>query len=223
MLNSNCSQVGGCGATSAQATWLRADLAAHPAACTLAIWHHPRYSSSRSSPDGLTSPLWQALYDAGAELVLGGHYHNYERFALQTPAGAVDNAFGMREIVVGTGGAALAGFSGGVMTNSLVRNNSSYGVLKLTLQPSGYDFTFVPIAGQSFSDSGSGSCHAAPSASAQAEAAAATDVQLRQWASELTDRARRRGLPTTVLRRDLRDARTGAVRAPELSGRRLVP
>ena len=154
VLNSNCSQVGGCGASSPQTTWLRNDLAAHPASCTVAIWHHPRYSSSRSSPDGLTAPLWQALYDAGAELIIGGHYHNYERFALQTPAGAVDNAFGIREVVVGTGGVALVGFSGGVMASSLVRNNATDGVLKLTLDPTSYDFAFVPIAGQSSTDFG---------------------------------------------------------------------
>ena len=87
----------------------------------------------------------------------------------------MDNAFGIREVVVGTGGAALVGFSGGVMANSLVRNNSTYGVLKLTLHPSSYDFAFIPIAGQSFTDSGSGTCHAAPSMSAQDAAAAATD------------------------------------------------
>jgi PKD repeat protein len=209
VLNSNCSQVGGCGATSPQATWLRNDLAAHPTSCTLAIWHHPRFSSSRSSPDGLTAALWQALYDAGAEIVIGGHYHNYERFDLQTPAGARDAAFGIREIVVGTGGAALVGFSGGVMANSLVRNSSTYGVLKLTLHPASYDFAFVPIAGQSFSETGSGTCHATPSASAQAEAAAATDRQLREWSLDIAERTRR-GRPSVVLPADLRDAATGA-------------
>ena len=209
VLNSNCSQVGGCGASSPQTTWLRNDLAAHPASCTVAIWHHPRYSSSRSSPDGLTAPLWQALYDAGAELIIGGHYHNYERFALQTPAGAVDNAFGIREVVVGTGGVALVGFSGGVMANSLVRNNATYGVLKLTLHPTSYDFAFVPIAGQSFTDSGSGTCHAAPSTSAQESAAAATDLQLRAWARDIAEQTRR-GRPSDVLAADLRDAATGS-------------
>jgi PKD repeat protein len=208
VLNSNCSQVGGCGASSAQATWLRADLAAHPASCTLAIWHHPRFSSSRSSPDGLTAALWQALYDAGAELIIGGHYHNYERFALQTPAGAADNSFGVREIVVGTGGVALVGFSGGVMANSVERNSSTYGVLKLTLHPTSYDFAFVPIAGQSYTDSGTGTCHATPSASAQADAAAATDSQLRAWALDIAEQTRR-GRRSDVLPADLRDAVTG--------------
>jgi PKD repeat protein len=167
VLNSNCSQVGGCTASSAQATWLRNDLAANPTACTVALWHHPRFTSSRSSPDGLTLALWQALYDAGADLILGGHFHNYERFAPQTPSGSADASTGIREIVVGTGGAGLAGFGGGVMANSLVRNSSTYGVLKLTLHASGYDFSFIPVAGQSFTDAGSGSCHGAPSAAAR--------------------------------------------------------
>ena len=159
MLNSNCSKIGGCGATSAQATWLRADLAAHPAACTIAIWHHPRFTSSRSSPDGLTTALWQALYDAGADLIVGGHYHNYERFSPQTPAGATDTSFGLSEFVVGTGGVGLVGFGGGTMAHSVRRSSSTFGVLKLTLHPSSYDFRFVPIAGQTFADSGTASCH----------------------------------------------------------------
>ncbi len=210
VLNSNCSQVGGCGATSSQASWLRSDLAANPASCTIAIWHHPRFSSSQASPDGLTAPLWQILYDAGADLILVGHRHNYERFAPQTPAGAADPSFGIREFVVGTGGVALVGFSG-TMANSQVRNSSTYGVLKLTLRASSYDFSFVHIAGQSFTDSGSASCHAAPSAAARTTAAAATDRQLRRWATDISDRARRRGLPSTVLPTDLHDALIGTV------------
>jgi PKD repeat protein len=182
VLNSNCSQVGGCGSTSAQANWLRSDLAAHPASCTLAIWHHPRFSSSQSSPDGSTLALWQALYDAGADLIIVGHRHNYERFAPQTPAGAADATFGIREIVVGTGGAGLAGFSGGTMANSQVKNSSTFGVLKLTLHPNSYDFSFIPIAGQSFTDSGSTSCHGTPSAAAATAARAATDRASLAWA-----------------------------------------
>jgi hypothetical protein len=182
VLNSNCSQVGGCGATSAQATWLRADLAANPATCTVALLHHPRFTSSRTSPDGATLALYQALYDAGADLVLGGHYHNYERFAPQTPAGAADSVFGVREFVVGTGGRSLVGFSGGAMANSQVRNSSTFGVLKLTLHPTSYDFAFIPIAGQSFTDSGSGSCHGTPSAAAVTAARTATELQAQRFA-----------------------------------------
>jgi hypothetical protein len=157
----------------------------------------------------LTAALWQALYDAGAELIIGGHYHNYERFAPQTPAGAGDSGFGVREVVVGTGGAALVGFSGGVMANSLVRNSTTYGVLKLTLHSTSYDFAFVPIAGQSFIDTGSGTCHASPSMSAQESAAAATDLQLRAWARDIAEQSRR-GRSSDVLAADLRDAATGS-------------
>jgi hypothetical protein len=97
------------------------------------------------------------------------------------------------------------------MANSQVRSSSSFGVLKLTLHPSSYDFAFVPIAGQSFTDTGSGSCHGAPSAAAQTTAAAATDLQLRQWGQAIVDRSRRHGLPSTVSPSDLRDALSGAV------------
>lgn len=165
MLNSNCSAVGGCGATSPQGKWLRSDLAANPKACTIAVWHHPRFTSRRSTPDGLTNSLWQALYQYGADVVVNGHQHNYERFAPQTPAGAADASYGIRQFVVGTGGAALVGFST-TMKNSQVRNSGTYGVLRLTLHSSSYDFAFVPIAGQSFRDSGSASCHGKPPTSA---------------------------------------------------------
>jgi acid phosphatase type 7 len=163
MLNSNCSAVGGCGATSPQGKWLRSDLAANPKTCTIAVWHHPRFTSRRSTPDGLTNALWQALYQYGADLVVNGHQHNYERFAPQTPAGAADPSYGIREFVVGTGGAALVGFST-TMKNSEVRNSQTYGVLRLTLHAASYDFAFVPIAGQSFRDSGSTACHGKPPA-----------------------------------------------------------
>jgi len=165
MLNSNCSAVGGCGATSPQGKWLRSDLAANPKTCTIAVWHHPRFTSRRSTPDGLTNSLWHALYQYGADVVVNGHQHNYERFAPQTPAGAADSSYGIRQFVVGTGGAALVGFST-TMKNSQVRNSATYGVLRLTLRSSSYDFAFVPIAGQSFRDSGSASCHGKPPTSA---------------------------------------------------------
>ena len=162
MLNSECSEVGGCGATSAQMTWLRGDLAAHPWACTIAIWHEPRFSSVRSTPDGRMNAAWQALYDAGADIVVNGHRHMYERFAPQTPTG-VASPYGIREFVVGTGGAPLVGFST-IAPNSQVRETLTYGVLKLTLHASSYDFSFVPIAGQTFRDNGSAQCHGRPPA-----------------------------------------------------------
>ncbi len=158
-LNSNCVAIGGCGAGSPQETWLRADLAAHPAACTLAYWHHPLFSSGLNGNQSFMQPIFQALYDARADIVLSGHDHDYERFALQTPAGVADPV-GIREFVVGTGGRSLNPFNRPI-SNSEVRNFDAYGVLMLTLHPSGYDWQFLPEAGKTFSDSGSGSCHKA--------------------------------------------------------------
>ena len=157
-LNSNCSAVGGCGAGSAQAKWLKADLARNPAVCTLAYWHHPRFSSGQHGNNTSVSTFWQLLYAAGADVVLAGHDHDYERFAPQTPAGAADPANGIREFVVGTGGKNHYGFSA-VRPNSQVRNSTVYGVLKLTLHPAGYDWRFVPEPGKTFTDSGTGTCH----------------------------------------------------------------
>ena len=159
VLNSECKEVGGCGAGSPQEKWLRGDLAAHPAACTLAYFHKPRFSSGLNHGDDLeVTPLWQALYDANAELVLNGHDHDYERFAPQDPNGKADPQRGIREFVVGTGGKNHRVF-GIPKPNSEVRNNDTFGVLKLTLKPNGYDWKFLPEAGKTFTDAGSGSCH----------------------------------------------------------------
>jgi hypothetical protein len=191
MLNSNCAEVGGCGANNPQTVWLRADLAAHPAACTLAIFHHPRFHSRRNTPDGAYAQMWTALYSAGAEIVIGGHQHFYERFAPQSTSGAADPAFGIRQFVVGTGGHATVPFTANP-PNSEVRNSSTHGVLKLTLNATSYDFSFVPIAGQTFTDSGSGTCHGAPPQGAQAAEAAVAEKEFRAWSLEQADRARRR-------------------------------
>ena len=156
-INSNCGEVGGCGAGSAQEQWLRADLAAHPATCTLAYWHHPRFSSGPHGNSLAMEPIWQALYNARADLVLAGHDHDYERFAPQDAAGNADPALGIREFVVGTGGKTHY-TTGAPKPNSEVRNSDTYGVLKLTLNPTGYDWDFAPAVG-SFTDSGSGACH----------------------------------------------------------------
>lgn len=160
-LNSNCQEVGGCGFGSPQEQWLRADLAAHPAPCTLAYWHHPRWSSAHYGNDPTYSAFWQDLYDGGAEIVLNGHEHDYERFTPQDPFGVADEVYGVREIVVGTGGENLREFKV-VQANSLVRSNNTFGVLALTLHPAGYDWRFVPVAGKTFTDSGAGACHPAP-------------------------------------------------------------
>jgi hypothetical protein len=145
-------------ATSAQVTWLQNDLAANPAQCILAYWHKPRWSSgSNHGSNSSMQTLWQVLYDAGAELVINGHEHNYERFAEMNTSGAAVSQ-GLREIVAGTGGASLYPF-GTPLAASQVRSNSAYGVLKLTLHTAGYDWQFVPIAGSTFTDSGSSNCH----------------------------------------------------------------
>lgn len=160
VLNSNCAAVGGCGAGSPQEQWLAADLAAHPGVCTLATWHHPRFSSGPHGNDAASQAFWTALYAAGADLVLNGHDHVYERFAPQDPAGAADPVLGIRQITVGTGGKNLTGFPV-IRANSEVRNATTFGVLELTLYPDGYAWRFVPEAGGAFADSGLGWCHSA--------------------------------------------------------------
>jgi acid phosphatase type 7 len=157
-INSNCSQVGGCGVGSAQETWLKADLAAHPTACTLAYWHHPRYSSGQHGNNPSMTDIWQALYNANAEIVLSGHDHDYERFAPQDAKGVKDIARGIRQFVSGTGGKNHYAI-GATIANSEVHNDATYGVLKLTLNANSYSWQFVPEAGQTFTDSGTNNCH----------------------------------------------------------------
>lgn len=156
-LNSNCSQAGGCGAGSPQELWLRNDLKTNPRKCVLAFFHHPLYTSgSRALP--AVAPLYQALYDNGAEIILNGHEHNYERFSPQDANGNSDPAKGIREFVVGTGGRNFTKFVSNAK-NSEVKNDSTFGILKLTLRQSNYDFAFVPIQGSVFTDQGTGACH----------------------------------------------------------------
>ncbi|MBI3989082.1 MAG: alkaline phosphatase, partial [candidate division NC10 bacterium] len=122
-------------------------------------WHHPRFSSGkrRGSFDEM-QPIWQALYDAGVDVVLSAHEHNYERFAPQDPNGVADSMRGIRQFVVGTGGRSHHPLGPGI-ANSQVRNDDTFGVLKLTLYPLSYAWDFVPVAGETFSDSGNASCH----------------------------------------------------------------
>jgi 3',5'-cyclic AMP phosphodiesterase CpdA len=146
-------------AGSEQERWLRADLAASSAQCTLAIWHHPRFTSGKKHGNiTAAGPLWDALYEAGADVVINGHEHSYERLAPQTPAGVADPARGLREFVVGTGGSDLSSF-GTPLPTSEARNAAVFGVLQLTLRAGTYSWEFVPVAGASFTDSGTGSCH----------------------------------------------------------------
>ncbi len=159
VLNANCPGVDACGPGSRQLAWLESDLAAHPGGCTVAIWHQPRFSSGEHGNDLHSSSFWTALYAAGADLIVNGHDHDYERFAPQTPSGALDPVTGIREIVVGTGGKSLRIFRPTIAANSEVRNSRTYGVLELDLAPGSFTWRFIPIAGQTFTDSGSGVCH----------------------------------------------------------------
>ncbi len=156
-LNSNCSDAGGCGTSSAQYKWLQADLAAHTNFCTLAYWHIPLYSSGgRASAN--TQQFWNLLYTNNADLMLNGHDHIYERFAAQNPSAVADPARGIREFIVGTGGSDHTTITT-VAANSEVRNTNTFGVLKLTLHATSYDWQFVPEAGKTFTDSGTQACH----------------------------------------------------------------
>lgn len=160
VLNANCSKIGGCEAGSPQEQWLREDLAAHPAACTLAAIHTPRFSSGTThGSNPAMSAFWDALYEAGADVVLSGNEHNYERFAPQTPNGIRDDRQGIRQFVVGTGGVGHYPI-GPAIANSEVRNDEDWGILRMTLRPGSYDWEFIPVEGQSFTDSGSGVCNA---------------------------------------------------------------
>jgi len=164
-LNSTCKAVGGCEAGSSMEQWVKADLAAHPAACILAYWHHPRYFSPAREPnvphfdsvDRKMSAIWRDLQAAGAAVALAGHRHVYERFARQDADGHADPK-GVRQFVVGTGGGDFEKFTTGPAPNSEIRQEGVFGVLELTLHAASYDWRFVPVAGQSFTDSGSESC-----------------------------------------------------------------
>lgn len=143
--------------SSAQGQWLRRDLEANRALCTIAYWHSPLFSSGPSGNAGRMRDVWRILYEAGADVVLAGDDHDYERFGLQDPEGAADPLRGIRQFVVGTGGAPLYSFQA-IQRNSEVRAKA-WGVLKLTLRPGVYDWEFVPIPGESFRDFGTGECH----------------------------------------------------------------
>lgn len=172
VLNSNCEEVGGCDWFSAQGRWLRADLASlqnQTASCTVASFHHPLYTSSTADTT-IVRPFWDMLYSAGADVILSGHAHYYERFAPQRPNGTPDPTYGIREFVVGTGGAAPTNpMRVPRAANSVVDSEkpnspgkTAYGVLKLDLRAGSYAWKFLPIEGETFTDSGSGTCHGKP-------------------------------------------------------------
>ena len=150
-LNSNIAV----GANSAQGLWLRAELAEHRNQCIVAYWHHPLFSSSQNGDTPAMREFWRLLYDAGADVIINGHDHVYEKFARQDPDGRRDPARGIQQFTVGTGGAQLYAFTN-IKANSEVRI-ASYGVLKLLLKPGGYTWDFLPVSGRG--DSGSDVCH----------------------------------------------------------------
>jgi hypothetical protein len=157
VLDSECRKTGGCDPDSDQGRWLAADLAENDAACTVAIFHTPLFSSGEHGNITSVTPFWQALYAAGADVVLNGHDHDYERFAPQDPDGREDRARGIREFVVGTGGKSLRAFAD-VRPNSELRASISHGVLALTLRAGGYGWRFHATDGR-FSDEGTATCH----------------------------------------------------------------
>jgi len=157
VLNSNCGEIGGCESGSRQERWLRDDLAANPRRCVAAMWHHPRFSSGEHGDAEEMTDIWRTLQDAGAELVLSGHDHSYERFGPQDAAGRADER-GLVELVVGTGGRHAYEFRE-PKPNSIVRETPVFGVVRLELGVDGYSFRFIAVPGDTFTDRGSETCH----------------------------------------------------------------
>jgi hypothetical protein len=157
-LNSNCTKVaGGCGEGSAQEEWLEEDLEDNASVCTLAYWHHPRFNSGHEGESLAMADMFDVLYDHGVEILLSGHAHDYERFTSQDPSGDEDPD-GVRQFVVGTGGAFFTGWKE-IRPNSVVRQNNTFGILELRLEDSSYTWEFIAEQGRSFSDTGSEDCH----------------------------------------------------------------
>jgi acid phosphatase type 7 len=167
VLNSNCDQVGGCGKSSPQGRWLRADLANHPAACTAASFHHPLYTSSTADTN-IVRPFWDMLYKEGADVILSGHAHYYERFLPQRPDGTLDLRYGLHEFIAGTGGQdpdnpmRFPRAANSVIDSEKEPGKTAYGVLKLDIYAGGYAWKFLPVEGETFTDSGTGQCHGKP-------------------------------------------------------------
>lgn len=156
-LNSECGFIGGCGPGSPQAQWLRSELAANPATCTLAMWHRARFSSSNRGEDTSMVAIWQMLTNAGVDVVLSGHSHNYERIAPLLADGTRDDENGMRSFVVGTGGRNLHGFAT-PHPSTEIRDATAFGVLKLILREASYAWEFVPLDEGGFTDVGEANC-----------------------------------------------------------------
>ena len=157
-LDSQCGVIGGCNSGNPEYNWLANDLKSHSNACTLAYWHIPIYSSSHDRQPDMAN-MYKLLYEHGADVVLNGHAHFYERFAPQDSAGNLDRAGGIREFLVGTGGRSFFNISATPQANSEVRIANTFGVLEMTLHPNAYSWRFVPVPGSTSTDSGSATCH----------------------------------------------------------------
>jgi hypothetical protein len=158
VLNSECEAIGGCGNGSAEMRWLRNDLARHPARCTLAYWHQPRFSSGVHGQNEALQPIWATLAKAGVDIVLNGHDHHYERFAPLNAAGRIDRAHGMREFVVGTGGGPLRTAAGPSFGSRKIITYK-WGVLRLKLDANRVYWRFLSTPNGRVLDSGSSGCH----------------------------------------------------------------
>jgi acid phosphatase type 7 len=144
-------------ASSSQYAWLKSDLLAHPNLCTLAYWHHPRWSSGEHGNNLSMDAFWRLLSAHHVDVVLNGHDHDYERFNRQAPDGT-PTIYGIREFVVGTGGMSHYSFQH-IQANSRVRNSDTFGVLRLGLHPTSYSWNFLPEAGKTFTDHGWSYCN----------------------------------------------------------------
>lgn len=156
VLNSNCNDIA-CGKDSAQVQWLREDLQKSGKLCTLAYWHHPRFSSGKAGGSSAVDAFWKTAVELGVDVVVNGHDHDYERFAPMNASGDADPN-GVRAFVVGTGGAVLRDF-GEIKPNSEVRYNGTHGVIEFKLYPGSYEWVYVPSEDIALTDMGSGVCH----------------------------------------------------------------
>ena len=156
-LNSNCDFIGGCDANSPQVKWLKQTLLANPSQCSLAYWHHPRFSSGRHGNTPFMQDIWAVLAKAKIELVLAGHDHTYERFASLDENGK-PNLKGIHSFVIGTGGRSLYAFTN-PHPHSQIKQNTTLGISKFVLEPNGYSWEFLAAKGSDFKDSGNGKCY----------------------------------------------------------------
>ncbi len=201
-LNSNCTPAGGCGAGSNQETWLRSDLAANRNKCTLAYFHHPYFSSGEENRVTAFLPLLEALYEYRADVMLSGHDHSYERFALQDPQGNATSG-GIKQFVVGTGGRNHTSFGvSGQIANSEIFDDTSFGVIKMNLHATSYDWQFIPASGFSFTDSGTQNCHIATTSTSSTSNSNADPNSFQNWKYSITVGPHYIGVPGYIFNSD---------------------